>query len=981
MSKWQAITLFLALGAMAVPAPAADPSLVLHLRFDEAAGAVAEDASVYRNNGTIVGNAQWVEGVSGTALEFVNGSHVTVPEIPQYDVTSEVSLMAWVKATTVPNWARVIDKSQWQTSGFDLVLTQNVGLPRLEFFVSDTTSLVDGTTVVIDNEWHFIAGTFGNKTLRVYVDGQLEGEATSVNQVDINPNDWPIMIGGESSSNGGQQYLGQIDEVAMFNRELRAEEIASIFEKGIRVPELASNPIPQDGAVDVPRDATLGWSAGDFAASHDVYFGTSFDDVNDAGRVHPMGTLVSQGQAGTTYDPVDGLDFGRTYYWRIDEVNAAPDNTVFKGDIWSFTVEPYVYPITGIVATSNGVSEPDSGPEKTIDGSGLNADDQHSVANTDMWAGSTGGAEPVWIQYEFDRVYKLHEMWVWNYNVIFELMLGFGFKDVTIEYSTDGTDWTALRDVQFAQGTARTTYTHNTTVDLEGVAARYVRLTANSAYGATGQFGLSEVRFYHLPVQPREPQPADGATNVSIDAVLDWRSGREAAAHEVYFGTDEAAVADGTALVATVSPSSYDPETLEMATEYYWKIVEVNDAEVISSWEGDLWTFSTQPFLVIDDFESYTDDMDAQATIFDTWLDGYTNGTGSTVGHLSAPFAEQTVVHGGRQSMPLFYEGNSRADFAIDGAQDWTAGGAATLVLYFRGEMGNDAGQLYVTVNGTKVSYDGGPAGLTAPLWKQWSIDLTSVGVNLQRVTELSIGVDGSGSGVVYIDDIRLYRVAPAVVTAQDPGAVGLVAQYAMEGNVQDGSGNGYHGTPFNDPTYGPSLPGQGQTLQLDGFADYVELPIGPVLSQMTDATFATWVNFSNTGGDWQRIFDFGTSSTGGYMFLCPRIPAGPIRFAITPAGGTESIIQTTTMLQTGWHHLAVVIDATSMQVQIYLDGDVAAGGSTATLPRDLGNTTQNWLGRSQYAADAYFSGSLDEFRIYNRALSAGEVRYLVGDR
>ena len=980
MNKWHAITLLLALGAMAVSAPAADPSLVLHLRFDDGAGTVAEDSSIYRNNGTVVGDAQWVEGVSGTALEFVAGSHVTVPEIPQYDVTSEVSLMAWVKANTVPNWARVIDKSQWQTSGFDLVLTQNVGLARLEFFVSDTTSLVDGTTVVIDNEWHFIAATFGDKTLRVYVDGQLEGEATSVNQVDMNPNDWPIMIGGETSSNGGNQYFGLIDEVAMFDRRLSDEEIAGIFTGGIRIPELASNPNPKDRSVDVPRDAVLSWNAGDFAATHDVYLGASFDDVNSADRANPMGALLSQGQTNTTYDG-DSLAFGQTYYWRVDEVNAAPDNTIFRGDIWSFTVEPYVYPITSIIATSNGISEPDSGPEKTIDGSGLNADDQHTVANTDMWAGSTGGAEPVWILYEFDRLYKLHEMWVWNYNVVFEPMLGFGFKDVTIEYSVDGTDWIALGDVPFAQGTARTTYAHNTTVDLEGVAARYVRLTANSAYGTTGTFGLSEVRFYHLPVQPREPQPADGATNVSIDAVVGWRGGREAAAHEVYFDTDEAAIADGTALVATVSPSSYDPPTLDLDTEYFWKIVEVNDAEALGAWEGDIWSFSTQPFIVVDDFESYTDDMDAQATIFDTWLDGYTNGTGSTVGHLNAPFAEQTIVRSGRQSMPLFYEGDSRADFTIDDAQDWTAGGAATLVLYFRGDLDNGDGQLYVTINGAKVSYDGGLAGLSAPLWKQWNIDLASVGVNLQRVTELSIGVDGSGSGVVYIDDIRLYRVALPVVTAQDPGAVGLVAQYAMENNVQDGSGNGHHGTPFNDPTYGPSLAGQGQALQLDGFADYVELPIGPVLSELTDATFATWVNFSSTGGDWQRIFDFGSSSTGGYMFLCPRIPAGPIRFAITPASGSESVIQTTTMLPGGWHHLAVVIDASSMQVQVYLDGDLAASGPTATLPRDLGNTTQNWLGRSQYAADAYFSGSLDEFRIYNRALSAGEVRYLVGDR
>ena len=193
------------------PALAVDRSLVLYLPFDEGAGDVAKDASSYKNDGAIVGDAQWVEGYQGTALEFVAGSHVSIPEIPQYDVSAEVSLMAWVSATTNPNWGRVIDKSQWQTSGFDLVLTQNVGLARLEFFVADTTSIADSTTVVMDGEWHFIAGTFGDKTLRVYVDGVLEGEATSVGEVDINPNDWPVMIAGESSADGGQQFFGIIE--------------------------------------------------------------------------------------------------------------------------------------------------------------------------------------------------------------------------------------------------------------------------------------------------------------------------------------------------------------------------------------------------------------------------------------------------------------------------------------------------------------------------------------------------------------------------------------------------------------------------------------------------------------------------------------------------------------------------------------------------------------------------------------------------
>ncbi|MDX9879302.1 MAG: LamG domain-containing protein, partial [Sedimentisphaerales bacterium] len=154
--------------------------------------------------------------------------------------------------------------------------------------------------------------------------------------------------------------------------------------------------------------------------------------------------------------------------------------------------------------------------------------------------------------------------------------------------------------------------------------------------------------------------------------------------------------------------------------------------------------------------------------------------------------------------------------------------------------------------------------------------------------------------------------------------------------------------------------------------------------SSLSNATVATWVDFSATSGSWVRIFDFGNSSTTGYMFLCPRGGTNaPMRFAITPAGGSgESIIETPGSLPTdGWHHVAVVIDSATMTVAIYVDGEVAGRGATTTLPPALGATTQNWLARSQYAADGYFAGSLDDFVIYSRALSAGEVRYLAGDR
>ncbi|HPY50747.1 MAG TPA: PA14 domain-containing protein, partial [Sedimentisphaerales bacterium] len=307
-------------------------------------------------------------------------------------------------------------------------------------------------------------------------------------------------------------------------------------------PTLAKGPKPEDGAIDIPRDVVMSWTAGKYAATHDVYFGTAFDDVNAASRSNPLGVLVSQGQAAATYDPAGLLEFDTTYYWRIDEVNAAPSTQIFRGKVWSFTTEPFAYPVANIIATTNGVSDEGSGPERTVDGSGLNAADEHSTEATDMWL-ALPGAEPLYIQYEFDRVYKLHEMLVWNYNVQFELLLGFGLKGVTVEYSENGADWTTLGDFEFARATAKASYAANTTVAFDGVPVKFVRINVNSGYGMMGQFGLSEVRFMYIPAHAREPQPADGAADVEVGTALAWRSGREAASHEVYLGADPDALA------------------------------------------------------------------------------------------------------------------------------------------------------------------------------------------------------------------------------------------------------------------------------------------------------------------------------------------------------------------------------------------------------------------------------------------------------
>jgi len=531
----------------------------------------------------------------------------------------------------------------------------------------------------------------------------------------------------------------------------------------------ASEPQPADHALDVPRDVVLSWTPGVFAPSssgHIVYFGDSFDDVNDA----------TDGAAQDTnrYVPDPALEFGKTYYWRVDEVNnAAPDTPVHRGEVWRFTTEPYAYPLENISATASS-SQAGMGPENAINGSGLDSLDQHSTQATDMWM--TTGAKPAWIQFEFDKVYKLYELWVWNSNQLVESFLGFGAKDVTLECSVDGQTWEPVEGVPpFSRATGMPTYAAGTTVDLGGAMAKFVRLTIDSNWGsAAPQTGLSEVRFFYIPVHARAPQPADGATGVSVEADLNWRPGREAESHEVYFGTDRNALT----LAETAAGHSHTPASLEFVTEYFWKVNEVGGT---GPYEGSVWGFTTEEFAAIDDMESYTDDVDAGTTIYQTWIDGLTDPAkgGSQVGYDVSPFAEQGVVHGGRQSLPLRYDNAaapfySEAERTFASPQDWTAHGGDTLCVYFQGRAasaGNSAEGLYLTVKDSSgksktVAHPDGAA-TTATTWQQWKIPLSEFaagGVKVTAVKTLAIGVGNKaapaagGTGTVFLDDIGFGR-------------------------------------------------------------------------------------------------------------------------------------------------------------------------------------------------------------------------------
>lgn len=286
-------------------------------------------------------------------------------------------------------------------------------------------------------------------------------------------------------------------------------------------------------------------------------------------------------------------------------------------------------------------------------------------------------------------------------------------------------------------------------------------------------------------LRAQNPSPADGSTpDIKRAMPLIWSPGEKAAQHDVYFGKDEFAVdiADtsdttgiyrGRQTAATYTP----PEGVEWdGGAYYWRIDEFNTDGTITT--GGIWSFTVADFLLVDDFESYTDDDANNEAIWQHWIDGFTvPNNGSQVGELLPPYAEQTIVHGGRQSMPLYYYNtagvtNSEAVLTLTAPRDWTSHDIAELSLWFFGESANIAEPLYVAISnagGTPVvAANADPAATQIDVWSEWRIPLlvfADQGINLRNVDKIAIGLGGQsgmastgGSGKMYIDDIRLYR-------------------------------------------------------------------------------------------------------------------------------------------------------------------------------------------------------------------------------
>ncbi len=593
-------------------------------------------------------------------------------------------------------------------------------------------------------------------------------------------------------------------------------------------PTSAYEPSPFDGAKFVFADAELSWTMGMNAILNYVHFGDKFDDVNNAtigtiatdatfapgtlesGKTYywrvdesspPNPTVKGNVWSFTTLPDIPITDPNLVGWWKFEA--GAGDNVIdFSGHGNHGTIVDKVLWVPGqfnlaleFLGDNMGHVELPARMVTTASGSVALWVNTDLTDNDGMfWYGTEGGGDG------FGGENEVH------IHVDAPGVLGFGMEGAT-DVRLDGP---MLAGTGWNHVAATWDRTDGCRLYFNGLQADFQAYTGNVADLAVIRLGrpannfrfhdglLDDVRLFDHAItaaqvneimtkgeDPRKagaPSPGNSAVAaITVAATLTWSAGEGASQHDVYFGTDRGAVADADESDTTgiyrgrQSVTIYTPPEVEWGGgPYYWRVDEYNTDATIS--EGYVWSFTVTDFIGIEDFEDYNDYPPDE--IFSTWIDGYGVETnGSTAGYAEPDFlagehyVETTIVHGGSQSMPLFYDNNFKySEAAMTLTQrDWTEEGVGVLSLWFRGDASNAAERMYVVINGSAVVYHDNPDAAQIATWTEWTIDLqefAAQGVNLANVNTIAIGfgdknnLQAGGSGMVFFDDIRLYRPA-----------------------------------------------------------------------------------------------------------------------------------------------------------------------------------------------------------------------------
>jgi hypothetical protein len=532
----------------------------------------------------------------------------------------------------------------------------------------------------------------------------------------------------------GQTYYWRIDEVN--DADPNSPWKGKIWSFSIP-PKKAYDPVPGDGSKFIDSaNVVLKWTTGFAAKLHTVYFGDDYDTVANATGGTSQGTL--------SFNP-GALEPDKTYYWRVDEDDIL---TIHTGDVWSFTTAKEG---GGVKAQYyNGMNFENLVLTRIDPQINFNWGDPGSPdasVNVDQFSARWTGE----VEAAFTETYTFYTS-----------------SDDGARLWVNGVQ---LVDSWIDQGTTE----HSGKIDLvAGNTYSFVMEYYENGGGAVAQLRWSSPSTpkqlipqaaLSPPVRASAPSPASGATGTKLTPILTWSPGDYAVSHDVYFGTDADAVKNADMSSPEYKGSkvlgdeSYDPGKLAWFTTYYWRVDEVNDISPDNPWVGNVWSFTTGDFILIDDFEEYNS---GENQIWFFWKDGLGygspdsadyyagNGTGAAVGdETTNSYTEETIVHGGRQSMPLSYDNNkqgyskySETELTLTDTRDWTDENVAELSIWFRG---------YPASTGSFVESPAGTYTMTASGADIWAVN----GVEADEFHFAYKMLSGAGSIIARVDSVQ----------------------------------------------------------------------------------------------------------------------------------------------------------------------------------------------------------------------------------
>ncbi len=700
-----------------------DPASVTdgHVYLFEDVGTDVPDDSANTHTANLVGNPQVVDGLKGKALQF-NGvdDGVHIPDAATVNLSTHqnrtVVAIFQCADVTKPE-KQVVYEEGGTTRG--LVIYVHEGLVYAGGWnLSDYTPEWTGTFLsapISSGAWYAVAMVLKDSTaaqeddkFEMWMDGELIGVGPG-GQLQSRSNDCAIGYANAQTKfhDGNFTGGGSYFEGTVDEIWIINAALTQVELGGFagKVWPYAFAPKPADGTLNNDTWVNLSWTPGGFAISHDVYFGESFDDVDSGAEGAFQGN-----QAGTEF--IVGFPGF-----------PVPDGLV-PGTTYYWRVDE------------------------------VNEAEPNSPWKGDVWSFSippktayfpdpADGAEAVGVN---DKL---------SWTPGFGAMLHYAYFGDSFDDVNNAAGALPLGGETYDPGPLKMAQTYYWRVDEFDAKGTYKgAVWSFTTEGAVGS-----------------PNPANRAVDVTQTPVLTWTPGF-GSSHEIYFGTDAASLElKGS---GSLGSESYEPGQLEWNTTYYWRVDEANNTNPDSPWTGPLWSFTTANFLIIDDMESYNDLDEGEPgsnRIYLAWVDGFENPAvnGSVVGNFDPPFAEQTIVHSGNQSMPMTYDnavGKSEATLTLTSNRDWTVNGVNRLTIWFRGTSSNAAEQMYVTLNGNaRIDHDNPEAALRTS-WTEWNIPLQAfadLGVNLTNVNSITLGLSSvtGGTGKMYFDDIRLYPPAP----------------------------------------------------------------------------------------------------------------------------------------------------------------------------------------------------------------------------